>query len=425
MRIPAESVRFTVLLGMLVALPSFGIDTSLPTLGAVAAALHVTLAGAGLTMSVFMFGFAGAPLIYGPVSDRYGRKPVVLFACLLFTIGAAGCATARSFSELLVWRFLQGAGSGASATITMAIVRDLFAGEAARVRMSYITMIMMIVPTIAPTLGAALMRLGGWRIIHASLACIGVVLLLAVLFGLGESAPSRGAKRLVPTVIAGDYARVLTHPACRGYLLVAAATFGALFAYVSGSPLFLVVGAGLSSAQYGLVFAATSIGIMTGSFLSGRINAAGISYRYPLSIGLQLASATAMLLLSMTVARWTPLVLVVPLLVLCNIAFGLVMPNVMERAMEPVPEMAGVAGAALGSVQMMTGAVVSGLVAAFHDGHSALSMTAMMALCSLLALAAYLSLARRPELNVLPKRSDAEGGSSAAHLRPGRRLSSL
>jgi DHA1 family bicyclomycin/chloramphenicol resistance-like MFS transporter len=410
MRIPTTSVRFIVLLGMLVALPSFGIDTSLPALGAVASALHVAPAEAGLTMSVFMLGFACAPLVYGPVSDRYGRKPVVMFACLLFTIGAIGCAMARSLSDLLVWRLVQGAGSGASVTIAMAIVRDLFEGPAARVRMSYITMTMMIVPTIAPTLGVGLMTLGGWRVIHAFLAGVGALLSLLVLLGLAESAPHREAKRLAASLIAGDYVRVLTHPACRGYLLVAAATFGALFAYVSGSPLFLVGVAGLSSEQYGLVFAATSLGIMMGSFLNGRINAKGISYRYPLNIGLTLASVTTLLLLFMTLAGWMPLALVVPLLVLCNVAFGMVMPNAMERAMEPLPEVAGVAGAAMGCIQMTTGAAISGLVATFHDGHSAFSMTALMALCSLLASAAYLLLARPSELAIMPERV----GSSTA-----------
>jgi MFS transporter, DHA1 family, multidrug resistance protein len=404
MHIPTTSVRFIMLLGLLVALPSFGIDTSLPALGGVAAALHVAAAKAGLTMSVFMLGFACAPLVYGPVSDRYGRRPVVMFACLLFTIGAIGCATARSFSDLLAWRLVQGAGSGASVTITIAIVRDLFEGPAARARLSYVTMTMMIVPSIAPTLGVGLMTLGGWRGIHAFLTGVGALLSLLVLLGLAESAPRREAKRLAPSLIVGDYVHVLTHPACRGYLLVAAAAFGALFAYVSGSPLFLVGVAGLSSEQYGLVFAATSLGIMMGSFLSGRINAMGISYRYPLNIGLTLASVTTLMLLFMTLAGWMPLALVVPLLVMCNVAFGMVMPNAMERVMEPLPEMAGVAGAAMGCIQMTMGAAVSGLVATFHDGHSALSMTALMVLCSLLASAAYLLLARPSELAIMPER---------------------
>jgi MFS family permease len=99
------------------------------------AALSVAPAQAGLMMSVFMFGFAVSPLFYGPASDRYGRKPVVLFACTLFAVGGVGCAFARSLPTLLIWRVVQGAGAGASMTIALAIIRDLFEGQAARTRL--------------------------------------------------------------------------------------------------------------------------------------------------------------------------------------------------------------------------------------------------------------------------------------------------
>jgi len=177
-RLPPTSTAFTLLLGLLVALPSFGIDMSLPALTSVGAALGVAPERAGLMMSLFMLGFAVAPLFYGPVSDRYGRKPVVVFACVLFTIAGIGCAVARSLPTLLVWRVVQGAGAGASMTIALAIVRDLFEGQAARTRLSHISIAMMVVPMIAPSAGAALLALGGWRVIHGVLAGIGLLLLL-------------------------------------------------------------------------------------------------------------------------------------------------------------------------------------------------------------------------------------------------------
>jgi DHA1 family bicyclomycin/chloramphenicol resistance-like MFS transporter len=223
-------LSFTLLLGFLVALPSFGIDTSLPALGATGAALRVTPAEAGLTMSLFMVGFAVAPLVYGPASDRYGRKPVILFACLLFTAGAIGCAMAQSLSGLLAWRLVQGAGAGASMTIAFAIVRDLFEGQAARTKISYITMTTMVVPMLAPNVGVGLMALGGWRMIHATLAGVSLLLLLAMLVGFDESAARDPAARLTPAAVGRNYVRVLKHPACLGYLLVGAAVFGTLFA---------------------------------------------------------------------------------------------------------------------------------------------------------------------------------------------------
>lgn len=396
-RLPPTSMAFTLLLGLLVALPSFGIDMSLPALTSVGAALGVAPERAGLMMSLFMLGFAVAPLFYGPVSDRYGRKPVVVFACMLFAIAGIGCAFARSLPTLLVWRVVQGAGAGASMTITLAIVRDLFEGQAARTRLSYVSIATMVVPTIAPSAGAALLALGGWRVIHAVLGGIGLLLLLAMLIGFTESARLDPANRLVPSVIARNYLRVLMNPLCLGYILINAAAFGALFAYVSGSSLFLINVVGLRPGQFGVVFAATSLGIMAGAFLNGRLSTWGVAPFYPLTAGLVLAVVTATALLLMTLVGWMPLIPVILILIVGNFAFGLIAPNAMQGAMQPLPQIAGAAGAATGCIQMATAAVVSGLVALLHDQHSALSMTALMSVCSLVALAAYLLLARPAE----------------------------
>jgi DHA1 family bicyclomycin/chloramphenicol resistance-like MFS transporter len=149
--------------------------------------------------------------------------------------------------------------------------------------------------------------------------------------------------------------------------------------------------------QYGLVFAATSLGIMAGALLNGRLSAWGVAPDYPLMTGLLLAAGAAMSLLTMTLAGWMPLSLVISLLVVANFAFGLIAPNAMQAAMQPLPQIAGAAGAATGSIQMMTGAIVSGLVATLYDERSALSMTALMAACSLVALISYLLLARPAE----------------------------
>jgi DHA1 family bicyclomycin/chloramphenicol resistance-like MFS transporter len=234
------------------------------------------------------------------------------------------------------------------------------------------------------------------------LAGIGVLLLLAIWLGFAESARVDPANRLVPSVIARNYLRVLLHPLCLGYILVSAAAFGALFAYVSGSSLFLINVVGLTPEQYGLVFAATSLGIIGGGFISSRLSARGVHPGFPLAIGLVLAAVSTMSLLAMTLGDWMPLPLVIVLLVLGTLAFGLIAPNAMQGAMQPLPQIAGAVGAATGCIQMTAGAVASGLVAALFDGHSALSMTALMTLWSLLALVSYLLLARPAECAVVP-----------------------
>ena len=269
-------------------------------------------------------------------------------------------------------------------TIAMAIIRDLFEGEAARRKLSYVAVTMMIVPMVAPILGAALLAWGGWRSIHAVLVGIGVVLLLAMSLGFKESARFDADNRMVPSVIARNYFRVLTNPICLGYILVNAMAFGALFSYVSGSAAYLIGVVGLTPQQYGLVFAATSLGIMAGAFVNGRLSRLNVAPSYPLVIGLMLAAVSAALLLTMALAGWMPLPVAGSLLILGTLAFGLVAPNALHEAMQPLPQIAGATGAAAGSIQMAVGAISSGLVAMLYDSHSALSMTFVMFLCSLL-----------------------------------------
>ena len=397
MRIAPATRAFTILLALLVALPSFGIDMSLPALTATGAALRVPPERVGMMMSVFMLGFGIAPLLSGPASDRYGRKPVAAFACALFAVGAIGCALSGSLPALLRWRLVEGAGAGASASIPLAIIRDLFDGETARRKLSDVAIVMLAVPMIAPSAGVLLLALGGWRAIHALLAAVGLAVVAAVMAGFAESARIDRANRLLPSVVGRNYLRVLNHPSAIGYVLVNAAAFASLFAYVSGSPLYLINVAGLQPQQYGLVFATTSLSIMAGAFLNTRLGAMRVSPDAAIGTGLALAAASAVSLLLMTLAGWMPLPPVLALLMAANLAFGLIVPNAMQRAMEPLPQIAGAAGAVTGCTQTMAGALSSALVTGLFDGRSALSMVAAMSVCALLALAMYGLVVRRRE----------------------------
>jgi DHA1 family bicyclomycin/chloramphenicol resistance-like MFS transporter len=424
-RISPASSAFTLLLGALAALPSFGIDMSLPALGSIGASLDVSADEAGLTMSLFMIGFACAPPFWGPISDRYGRKPVVLAASTLFSVASIGCAVASTLPILLAWRIVQGAGAGVGMTIVMAIIRDLFDGEAARTRLSYVAVAMLVVPMIAPTVGSALLALGNWRSIYGVVAGMGIVLLCAIALGLSESARLETTNRLSPSALLRDYHRVLTHPICVGYMVVNAAGFGALFAYVSGSSLFLMNTVGLSPTRYGLVFAATSIGIMAGAFVNGQLSGRGVAAHYPLTIGLGFGLVSALSLVTMTLAGWTPLPCVLGLLIVSNFAFGLIAPNAIQAAMHPLPKIAGTVSAASGFIQMMVGSASSALVVMLSDGRSALSMTAPMAVCSLVALVAYLAIARPAERRTLRARDTALDGAVAPLRSPERQAGDL
>jgi DHA1 family bicyclomycin/chloramphenicol resistance-like MFS transporter len=257
-----------------------------------------------------------------------------------------------------------------------------------------------VVTVIAPTAGAALLTIGGWRSIYAIQAGIGVLLLLAVTFGFAESARLDPAKRLAPEIVIRSYVRVLTHPVSLAFILVGAAAGATVFAYVSGSSLFFIGVVGLRPDQYGLVFSACSASVMGGALLDGRLGRLGVSSASVLTIGLTLSAAAAAGLLAITLAGWAQPAVVAMLLMAVALAFGMTMPNIMNATMEPLPDIAGAVSAAARSVQMTAGAAASGLVAVLFDGRSPLSMAAVTGACSLLALVAYRLLAHPAESRI-------------------------
>jgi MFS transporter, DHA1 family, multidrug resistance protein len=399
MKIQPSSFAFTLLLGFLAAVPYSGIDINLPALAATGATLGVSPSEVGLTMSAFMLSLAAAPLIYGPVSDRFGRKPVVASGVALFVIASLACALAQSLPALLICRFVQGLGA-ASTAMTFAIIRDLFSETTARVKIANVVVGINVVTVIAPTAGAALLTIGGWRSIYAIQAGIGALLLLTVMLGFAESARIDPASRLAPEVVIRSYVRVVTHPVSFAYILVGAAGGATVFAYVTGSSLFFVGVVGLRPDQYGLIFSACSAAVMSGALLDGRLGRCGISASLVLTVGLTLLAAASTTLLAMTVGGWAQPTLVAALLMAVALAFGMTMPNIMNATMQPLPDIAGAVGAAAGSIQLTAGAASSGLVAVLFDGRSALSMAAVMAASSTLALVAYCLLARPAERRI-------------------------
>ena len=393
MQIRPSSFAFMLMLGFLAAAPYSGIDVNLPALAATGATLGVSSSEVGVTMSAFMLSLAVAPLVYGPVSDRFGRKPVIAFGVGLFVAASLACAVAQSLPALLISRFVQGMGA-ASTAITFAIIRDLFNEATARAKIANVVVAVNVVTVIAPTAGAALLTIGGWRSIYAIQAGIGALLLLAVMLGFAESARLDPAARLAPKIVIRSYGRVLTHPVSLAYILVGAAGGATVFAYVTGSSLFFIGVVGLRPDQYGLIFSACSAAVMSGALLDGRLGRLGVTAASVLTIGLTLSTSAGAALLAITLAGSTQPAGVAILLMAVALAFGLTMPNIMNATMEPLPDIAGAVSAAAGSIQMMAGAVASGLVAVLFDGRSALSMAAVIAACSVLALIGYVLVAR-------------------------------
>jgi MFS transporter, DHA1 family, multidrug resistance protein len=395
-RIQPDSFALTLLLGLLSSLPTFGIDMILPTLSATGADLGVPSANVGLTMSTYLLGL-GLPLsIYGPMSDRYGRKPIVQFGCGLMIVASIGCMFAQSLPQLLVFRALQGAGASGPAIAGAAIVSDLFEGEVARAKMSNLVFGMNTVLIISPTIGAALLGLGSWRFVYMA-PMAGACALLLAMSVFAETARIEPGQRLSLASVARDYVTVLTNPICVGNILCNAGAMGLVFACVTGSSLFFITALGFSPAQYGLIFGASPLSIMGATLINKRLGAAGVSPGQLITLGLIVSTVCAASLLIMALAGYRSSLLVILVMIVVPLGFGLVVPNAAANAMQPLPKLAGSVSAVAALVQTIAAASSSALVAALFDGHSAFSMAVVMMFFGLLAIVVYVGVARPAE----------------------------
>lgn len=391
-----HSISFTLLLGALVTLASFATDMGLPVLAETGRSLGVSPSRAALTLSVFIAGFAVGPFVFGPISDRVGRRPVLLGGCAAFALFGALGAYAKSIEALLAWRTLMGIGAGTVQVLVLAMVRDLFTGAEARTKQSYVNMAGGVAPIIAPTVGIWVATFGGWRAIYGLLAIGGTALLIAATRWIDETAPASVHALTLRRTFA-NYGRVLRNPISIGNALVVALSFGSLFAFVSGSSLVLIGVLGASQRVYGGLFALTSLGLLTRAFTSARLTRRGVSHGVLITTGLLVSALIALLLLALAMTGWLRIGVFIPLVVCANVALGVLRPNAAQGALEPMPEIVGVASALLSGLQMLTGAITSAVAVSLFDGRTAIAMTGTMATCSVAATAVYLVVVRRAE----------------------------
>ena len=400
MRIRPESVGFIVLLGACGAMPPLSVDMGQPAMSPIAHALGSAPAAVAYALSLYMVGFATAPVVFGPLSDRFGRRPVLLAGCALFGVAGWGCAAAQSMTSFMIWRLIEGAGAGVGTVLAVAIIRDVFEGQMARARLSYMNVLTSLAPMIAPTLGVWIMALGGWRSIYVVLGTIGAALVIAVGLGLNESAERAKAQSLAPRQLLANYWRVLGNRTYRGYALVSVLNFGCLFTYISASPLLMINTLGASPRVYAYLFALTSFGFMTGGVVNGRLNMQGVPTTRLLATGQALTVTTSLLLLLLSVTGAATLVTVTPLLFATTFASSLVSSNATIAALHPLPETAGMASSIIICAQWLLGAAAGALAGFLFDGHTPRGLAEVMSGCALACLAVYWGFVRPHERRV-------------------------
>jgi len=361
------------------------VDVSAPTLALLPDALGTTRTIAGLSLSLFMVGFAMGQLGGGNMSDGHGRRPVLLGGLVCFTVAGIACAMALSGVVLAVCRLIQGFGAGACFVISFAMVQDLFEGDAARVKRSFVTMVFSAVPMCAPALGSVLIESFGWRSVHWTLAIAGALLTVVTWAGVAES---RLTGLNLPTPIEADPLPPLWEDRrFLGIALANALSYGAIFAYIAGSPVVIIGQMGLSNLAFAVVFACTAAALAAGSWTSGHFGQRGVGAPALLKPSLIGASAATALLAAASLWGIASGAILIPLLMAVLFARGIIAPNLQHLAIERQRDRAGVASAAVGVSQLLSGALASAAVAVLlqYFGTSAVAIPmAVLAIGALL-----------------------------------------
>jgi len=381
-------MKLTVLLGALIALPALGTDFFVPALPALAESLAVDAGAAQLTLTTYFAGLAAGQLLWGPLSDRYGRKPVLFAGLAIMLASSAAAIFAGSIASLSAARLAQGLGMSSGAVMGRAVVRDLYVHEQAARMLAAMMIVFSIVPITAPLAGALLAASVGWRSIFAAKALIAAALLACVFLMLAETAP-RERRSAHPAAIARTFVHILAEPRFVAPFLLVLCCHVGILAWVSNSALTLIRGMGVSPPAYGIMFAIVAtgqiLGAAAGTQLLRRLGSRGV-----MRLGAMLllvAGGAAAVLAWAGVAHWQA---VVPPFALFLFGSALLIPTATAAALTPFPAAAGSASSLMGAIGFTAGALVSTLLGAVFDG-SARPMATVAAIAGVAAFAFYRS----------------------------------
>jgi DHA1 family bicyclomycin/chloramphenicol resistance-like MFS transporter len=359
----------TALLAALTAVGPLTTDMYLPSLPDIARQLGASSAQVQLTISYYLIGFAGGQIIYGPVSDRHGRKPVLIAAIALYCVASLACAMSTSIEMLIVARAFQALGGSGGIVLTRAIVRDIYSGAHAGRELSVIGSVMALAPVLAPIVGGLIQTAFGWRVTFLALVgagCAGAAVVWAL---LPETLNRRAAEPVSLLSMLRSYRIVGRNPAYLAYLAITSASYAGLFAWISGSAFVLQDLYGLAPLDFGVAFALGSVGYMTGSAIAARmVIRLGLDGVLGLG-GCACAAGGVAMVATVAFGFMSAMSLVLPMAVYLA-GLGMVLPQGIAGAMTPFPERAGAASSLFGFIQQ-TAAAVCGAAVGWFLGQSA------------------------------------------------------
>ncbi|WP_425995756.1 multidrug effflux MFS transporter [Caulobacter sp. DWR1-3-2b1] len=371
--------KLILLLGALTAFAPMSIDMYLSSLPAIGRALNAGADQTQATLAAFFAGMAIGQVVYGPASDRLGRRGPILFGVGLYVVASIACALAPTIEALIAARFVQALGGCAGAVVARAVVRDKFGhADTARV-LSLMTLIMGLAPVLAPQFGGLIQLIAGWRGVFWTLAVFGLAIGLWVALGLGESRSAETEAQARSENPLKAFAALLGMRRLVGYGMAGMLNSAVLFSYIAGAPDLIMSTYGHSPLVFNIIFALNAVGIIG----AGQVNRLLLRRTTPDRVLMRASVASIVCALLLAVAAWSGLGeqwTVLPLLFLALSTYGLMAGNTMAGALSVDPRRAGSTSALMGSASFAFGALASWVGSLLHDG-TARPMASVMVIC--------------------------------------------
>lgn len=395
---PATQATPWRLLLLLMAMTAIGpatLNIVVPALPGMVTRLATDTGTVQLTLSLYLLSLAAAQLLLGPLSDRFGRRPVVLAGLALSTAASLAAIATSSIGALIAVRIVQAIGASTGIVIARAMIRDLFERERAAAMIGLVTTGIVIAPMVAPMIGGILDTAFGWEAIFLFLAALSAVVLTWAVLVLPETRPASMAH--TPGMLWQDTRSLLGNTKFYGYVLCGALGSAPFFTFLGGGPHVVVTLMGRTSAEYGMWFAVTSLGYMSGNFSVSRLSQRfGIDSMIMAGIVFELIGAVLTVGLVATMPEAGPAIIFLPQLVI-SYGNGLLLPNSIAGAVSVRPQAAGTASGMTGFVQMSIGAGSTQVVSIFlAAGSTAMPMAWMILFMALATAVAFGALVRRP-----------------------------
>lgn len=356
-------LSFVIILSALMAFTSLSTDIYLPAMPLMAQDLH---GDAELTITGFLMGFCIAQLIWGPLSDHFGRRLLLFIGMALFMIGSVGCALSTDISQIVFWRVFQALGACTGPMLARAMIRDLFSRTRAAQMLSTLMIIMAIAPIAGPLLGGQMIKFTTWHSIFWLLAVIGGVMFVS-LFWLPETLPQeKRVKASLPSAFRNYYA-LLTNTTFMRFTLCLTFYYVAAYAFITGSPFVYITYFGVEPQHYGWLFALNIVGLMGMSVINRRL-VQHYSLEVLLKFAVVTAAVAALVLAAAAKLEIGGLILIVAAVFVFFSMNGIIAATSTAAALDSVPNVAGSASALMGSLQYGSGIISSLLLALLSDG---------------------------------------------------------